>query len=159
MIHPHKIPSVSVSEVTQTMIFKVLWDSLPSKSFISGLWLREYAKTPLWKNCFLNILPVKEYFYFKFYFGNIILCTPGERGLWEQAPEEDRISYALDLEEKTNGRVTARWDAVKDMAVELKKEYAKRFPYTYKGIVGHHYTLEQQKLITGALNKQFWDSF
>ena len=159
MAYLQEIPPVGVPDIAQTIVFKTLWDRLPSKSFISGLWLREYVRTPLWKNCFLNILPVKEYPYFRFYFGNIILCTPGERGLFMDGTEEERISYALDLEEKTNSRVTARWDEVKQLEAELLVQYSKSFPTTRGMLIGYQYSLEEQKSIVGALNKQFWDSF
>ena len=159
MAYLQEIPPVGVPDIAQTIVFKTLWDRLPSKSFISGLWLREYVRTPLWKNCFLNILPVKEYPYFRFYFGNIILCTPGERGLFMDGTEEERISYALNLEEKTNGRTTARWGEVKQLESELRIQYAKSFPTTRGMLIQYKYSLEEQKSIVGALNKQFWDSF
>ena len=73
--------------------------------------------------------------------------------------EEERISYALDLEEKTNGRTTARWDEVKQLESELLVQYSKSFPTTRGMLVGYQYSLEEQKSIVGALNKQFWDSF
>ena len=73
--------------------------------------------------------------------------------------EEERISYALDFEEKTNSRVTARWDEVKQLEAELLVQYDKSFPTTRGMLVGYQYSLEEQKSIVGALNKQFWDSF
>ena len=73
--------------------------------------------------------------------------------------EEERISYALDLEEKTNGRVTARWDEVKQLEAELLTQYSKSFPTTRGMLIQYKYSLEEQKSIVGALNKQFWDSF
>ena len=73
--------------------------------------------------------------------------------------EEERISYALDLEEKTNSRTTARWGEVKQLESELRIQYSKSFPTTRGMLVGHQYSLEEQKSIVGALNKQFWDSF
>ena len=155
----HEIESLSVSEVAQTMIFKTLWDRLPSKSFISGLWLREYVRTPLWKNCFLHVLSVKEYPYMRYYFGNIVLCTPEEKSLYEQASEEERISYALDIEEKSKGRSTANWDGVKSLQSDLLVQYHKSFPATRGMIVGYRYSLEEQQAIIGRLNKEFWDSF
>ena len=160
MADNHKIEPLRVSDVAQTLIFKTLWSRLPSKSFISGLWLREYVNTPLWGNCFLYILPAEKYRYFKHYFGNIILCTPGERGLWMQGSDEDRIQYSLDIEEKkSGGKCTANWSGVHELETELKKQYVKSFPFTYKGIVAYHYTLDDQQRIIGRLNKEFWHSF
>jgi hypothetical protein len=159
MTNNHNIEPLKVFEAAQIVIFKTLWDRLPNKSFISGLWLRSYTHTPLWMNCFCYVLPTTKYHYLKYYFGNIILCTPGEKGLWEQATEEERISYALDLEEKSRGKSTANWDAVKEMEIELKILYQKYFPITYKGIINYHYPLEYQKKILNKLNKDFWNSF
>ncbi len=155
----HEIEPPRASEVAMRLIRNILWQKLPKKSFISGLWLRSYERTPLFPNCFLHVLPIDKYRCFKYFFGNIILVTPGEKGLWEQATEEERIQYALDLEEKSGGSSTADWKSVKALAEELKQEYAKSFPVTYKGIVRYSYTIDDQKLIVGRLNKEFWEGF
>jgi hypothetical protein len=147
----------SASQVAQIMVFNTLWRQLPQKSFISGLWLRNYNNTPLWVNCFLNVLPVDKYRYFRHYFGNIILVTPGEKGLWEQASEENRISYALSIEQNSRGRSTANWKAVRELEQDLKLQYARSFPITKGIMVNHQYTLEEQKKILGKLNAQFWE--
>ena len=159
MANNHDITPARVSEVAMKLIFQTLWRQLPKKSFVSGLWLRSYDNTPLWDNCFVHILPVDKFKYFKYYFGNIILVSPGERGLWLQGSDEERIQYALDIEEKSDGRSTANWKGVAELEEALKKEYNKSFPYTYRGIVGYLYTLDEQKAIVGRLNKDFWDSF
>lgn len=155
----HEIEPPRASEVAMRLIRNILWQRLPKKSFVSGLWLRSYENTPLWSNCFLHILPIDKYRCFKYFFGNIILVTPGEKGLWEQATEEERIQYALDLEEKSGGSGTADWKAVKSLEEELKKEYVKNFPVTYKGIIRYSYTIDDQKAIVGRLNKEFWEGF
>lgn len=154
-----EITPPDMADVAQTIIFKTLWDRLPAKSFVSGLWLRSYVNTPLWQNCFLRILPVKDYGYFRWYFGNIILCTPGEKGLFEQGSEEERIAYALDIEQNSRGKASARWGAVRDMENELKTLYKKKFPGTHGMLVNYSYSLEEQQRIIGRLNKEFWDSF
>jgi hypothetical protein len=155
----HKIEPPRVSEVAMTLIRKTIWQRLSNKSVVTGLWLRTYEHTPLYANCFLHVLPIVKYPYFKYFFGNIILVTPGEHGLWSQGSEEDRIQYALDLEEKSRGKSTADWKAVKQLESELLIQYKKSFPVTYKGMIGYSYTLDQQKLIVGRLNKEFWHSF
>ena len=155
----NNIAPVKVSDVTQLIAFKTIWDRLPRKSFISGLWLRSYWNTPLWQNCFLNILSVRDYPYFRFYFGNIIMVTPGERGLWSQGKEEDRISYALDIEEKSRGASTANWGVVKALEEDLKFAYKKHFPSTRGIFLDYRYDLKDQIKITGELNKKFWDEF
>jgi hypothetical protein len=154
-----EIENPSVSQVTQIMVFNTLWRQLPQKSFISGLWLRNYNNTPLWPNCFLNVLPVDKYRYFRHYFGNIILVTPGEKGLWEQASEESRIAYALEIEQNSRGKSTANWSAVKELEQDLKLQYTKSFPITKGFMINHQYSLSEHQAIVGNLNKQFWDSF
>lgn len=147
------------SEVTMMLIRKTIWERTPNKSIVSGLWLRSYLKTDLWGNCFCHVLPVREYPYFKYYMKGIALLTPGETGLWMQGTTEERIQYALDFEEKSAGKNTARWDILAKIEIELLAEYRKHFSYTYKGIVDYKYSLEEQQFKIGALNKQFWESF
>lgn len=153
----HQIQLPGVSLVAERIIFKTLWDRLPKKSFISGMWLRDYFNTPLWGNCFMRVLPVNKYPYMRFYFGNIILLTPGERALYEQCTPESLIHYSLEIEEKSGGRCTANWDAVKELETELLVEYKKYFPYTVRGIVGYKFTLQEQQALIGHLNKKFID--
>jgi len=155
----HEITPPRVSEVAETLIFQTIWNRMPNKSFISGLWLREFYRTPVWKNCFLNVLPVKDYPYFRFYCGGIILLTPGERSLYLQCTPESLINYSLDIEERTGGKGTANWKAIDDLKTELLVLYKKNFPVTYKGIIGHRYTFDDQQRIVGPLNKKFWDGF
>ena len=151
----HQIQLPRVSQVAEQMIFKTLWDRLPKRSFISDIWLRDYAKTPLFNNCFAHVLSVKEYPYFRMYYGNIILCTIGEKALWDQASEEALINYALDIEERSEGRCTARWDNVKELKKDLIVLYKKYFPYTVNGIVNYKFSLDEQRTLVGYLNKKF----
>jgi len=155
----NEITPLKASDVAQTMIFKVIWSRLPSKSFISGLWLRTFVNTPLWMNCFTYILPPDKYRYFKFYMGNVILTTPGERGLYMDGTEEDRIAYALDLEEKSRGASSANWSAVRELEEDLKVLYKKHFPSTRGMFLNYTYTLEDQEKIVGKLNREFWRDF
>ena len=154
-----EITPPTISEVAQLMIFKTTWNRLPQKSFISGLWLRSYDHTKLWANCFTHILPVKDYPYFRHYFGNIILSTPGERGLWLDGSEEERISYALSLEQQSRGKTTARWNDVKALADDLKKEYRKNFPNVRGILIDYRYSMQEQQHVLGKMNKDFWKSF
>jgi hypothetical protein len=147
-----------VSEIAQRLIFNTLWSYSSKKSLISGLWLREYENTPLFPNCFLHVLPVDKFRYFKYYLGNIILVTPGERGLWLQGTEEERIQYALDFEDKTKGKQTVAWNEIKRLEASLTDEYKKVFPSTVGMIVGYKYSLHKQKEIIGKLNKEFIES-
>jgi len=153
------IASPRASEVAMQMIFKILWDGMPKKSFVTGLWLRSYVNTPLWNNCFLHVLPVKQSPYFRFLYANIILVTPAERALYDQCTPESLIHYSLEIEEKSRGKETARWDAVKELEEELKVLYKKHFPSTRGMSLNYTYTLEDQERIVGKLNREFWDGF
>ncbi|MBK5202148.1 MAG: hypothetical protein JJE45_00300 [Prolixibacteraceae bacterium] len=155
----HEITPPRASEVAETLIFQEIWKRVPNKSFVSGLWLRDFYRTPLWKNCFLNIIPVKDYPNFRFYCGNIVLLTPGERALYLQCTPESLIHYALDIEERTGGKATANWKAIDDLKAELLVIYKKHFPFTYKHIIGYKYPMRDVELIVGHLNAEFWDSF
>lgn len=159
MNNAHEIPMPGVDDVTQTIIFKTLWDRVPKKSFVSGLWLRVYDNTPLWPNCFCRVLPERDFPYMRMYFGNIVLCTPSERALWMQAKEEDRISYALDVEEQSRGKSTCNWEGMKSLAEDLRALYKKEFPATRGIMVNYQYTLDDQRKILGRLNREFWENY
>jgi len=158
MTNIHQIEPPRASEVAMTLIRKTIWQQFSHKSVVSGLWLREYVNTPLWANCFLHVLPVKGYPYFKYYMKAIALVTPGEAGLWMQATAEERIQYSLDFEEKSRGKNTADWTVLSRLEAELLAEYRKYFPYTVKGIVGYKFTLNEQQAVIGHLNKKFIES-
>lgn len=153
-----EIENLKNSEIAQIMIFKNLWRFLPNKSCISGLWLRTYANTPLWSNCFLHVLNPVKWRYFRFYYRNIVLVTPGERGLLMQGTEEERIQYALEIEEKTRGEKTAEWGKIKTLESELKSEYRRYFPSTKGMFLNYQYSLKEQSEIIGKLNKKFIDN-
>lgn len=154
-----EITPIKPSEAAMTIIYKTIWQRIPNRSFVTGLWLRTYYGTELFFNCFTHVLPVKEYPYFAFYFGNIVLLTPGERALWTKATEEARIQYALDIEERTRGRDTANWGALHDLEAELLKSYAKHFPSTRGMFINYRYTLIEQANIVRKLNQEFWSGF
>jgi hypothetical protein len=154
----HKIEPPRASEIAMTVVRKTIWQRFPNRSVVSGFWLRSYARTPLFPNCFLHVLPVSEYSYFKYYMKGIVLVSPGERGLWMEGTAEDRIQYSLDIEEKSGGKNTANWAVLSHLEAELLAEYKKYFPYTVNGIVGYKFTLEEQKALVGYLNKKFFDS-
>jgi hypothetical protein len=141
------------SKVAMALIYRILWSKLPRKSIVSGLWLREYEGTPLFPNCFLNVLPPAKYPYFRFYLKNYILVTPGEAGLWQQATEEERIQYSLSIEEKGKGK--ADWDVLKQLEVVLKEEYKKYFPSTRGIFLNYTYSMEEQKRILSVLNEKY----
>ena len=72
--------------------------------------------------------------------------------------EEARISYALELEERTNGKNTADWAKIKALEEELKVEYGKYFPTRRGLIIGYKYSLTEQLEIVGMLNKKYLES-
>jgi hypothetical protein len=154
-----EIENAKVSEITRTLMFNTMWKRMPQRSFVSGLWLRVYDKTQLFQNCFYHVLHSDKYPCFRYCFPNIILVSPGERGLLLQGTEEERIQYALDIEEKSRGKNTANWQAVKDLEVELLALYKKHFPITKGFIINYQYSLREQQQVVGRLNKEFWESF
>lgn len=143
------------SEIAMALIRRILWSTYQRKSFVSGLWLRTYFGTVLWANCFLHVLSIEKFRYFKYYYKNIILVSPGEAGLWHQGSEEERIGYALTIEQNSRGEATADWNKLKALAIELKEEYQEYFPLTKNGIVGYRYPLDEQGKIISKLNKKF----
>jgi len=155
----HQITPPGISLIAEQLIFKTLWDRLPKKSFVTGLWLRSYVNTPLWNNCFLHVLPVKQYPYFKYLYANILLVTPAEKAIYEQCTPESLIHYALEIEEKSKGASTANWGAVRELEEELKVLYKKHFPSTRGMFLNYTYTLQDQERIIGKLNREFWRDF
>jgi hypothetical protein len=117
-------------------------------------------QTPFLYNCFCHVLAKgqNKWPYFKWYYRNIQLITPLEHHLWDFGTEEQRINYALELEQKSNGKVTANWQALKDLEDELKVEYRKYFPSTRGLMVGQKYNLTEQQMIVGMLNERYMES-
>jgi hypothetical protein len=158
MSNYHIIGQAKYSDFARVALFKTLWANLPKKSFLSGLWLRAYENTPLMPNCFCHILQPDKYPGFQMYFGNIILLTPGERGLYLQGKEEERIQYSLDLEESSQGKTTADWSRIKALEASLKVDYAKLFPSTRWGLIAYQYSLQDILAIVGPLNKKYLEN-
>jgi hypothetical protein len=150
----------SGAHLTQVMLFKQFWLMSNKKSFVSGLFLRDYLNTALFLNCFAHVLAKapNKYPYFKHYARNIVLLTPGEHALWDQGTEEARISYALEVEAATGGKSTADWAKLKALEEDLKVEYKKVFPTTIGIIIGFKYTPEEVFSKIGELNKKYWIS-
>jgi len=156
-----QIPMPGTGKVAESMIFKTIWITRSRRSFLTGIWLREFHPGhPFWFNLFAHVLPkaMNKYPYFRFYYKNIILLTPGEHALMDQGTEEARISYALELEERTNGKNTADWAKIKALEEELKVEYGKYFPTRRGLIIGYKYSLTEQLEIVGMLNKKYLES-
>lgn len=141
------------ARLTQVALFKQIWLFSDKRSFVSGLFLREYMNTDLFFNCFAHVLPKAQnkYPYFKYYAKNIRLVTPGEHGLFDQGTEKERKTYAKEVE-------TADWQPLYDLRDELKEEYKKYFPSTRGLLIGYKYSPEEVFQIIGQLNRQFWAS-
>jgi hypothetical protein len=151
----HEFEPPRVSEIAMRLVRNTLWRHVPKKSVVSGLWLRSFENTPLFANCFLHVLPIKEFPMFKYYMKNIILCTPGEKSLYEQCTEESLIQYSLTLEQESKGKARADWGFLKTLEGVLRAEYKHSFPITRHGIVGYNYSLDEQQQIIGRLNQKF----
>ncbi len=139
------------AHLTKTMIFKEIWDRSDKRSMVSGLFLRNYARTDLFFNCFAHVLAkgLNKYPYFKYYAKNIVLLTPGEHALLDQGTEEARISYALDHK-------GADWGPLYKLRDELEKEYKKVFPTTKGMLIGYKYSPAEQMAKVGNLNQKYF---
>jgi hypothetical protein len=145
------------SQITEMLLFKQIWAHSDKKSFLTGLWLREFVNTPFFPSLFAHVLPKgqNKYVYFKYYSRNIILLTPGEHALYDQGTEEARIQYTLDVEEQSGGQATCDWAKLKALEIELLAEYKKVFPSSVGMIIGVKYSVEEQTEKIGKLNKAF----
>ncbi len=153
------IPNGDVTRITQIMLFKQIWLLSNKRSYLTGIFLREYFGTDLFLNLFAHVLPKAQNKYplFKHYARNIVLLSPGEHGLWDQGTEEARITYALEVEAATGGKTTADWDKLKALETSLKEEYKKVFPTTVGMIIGVKYSPEEVAAKIGKLNRQYWE--
>ena len=153
------IPNGDVTRITQIMLFKQIWLLSNKRSYLTGIFLREYFGTDLFLNLFAHVLPKAQNKYplFKHYARNIVLLSPGEHGLWDQGTEEARIAYSLEIEAATGGRAKADWDKLKALEASLKEEYKKVFPTTIGMIIGVKYSPEEVAAKTGKLNRQYWE--
>ena len=154
------VPMPGPGKIAETMIFNVIWKTRERKSFISGSILRDMEQTPFFYNCFCHVLAKgqNKWPYFKWYYRNIQLITPLEHHLWDFGTEEQRINYALELEEKSGGKTTADWAKLKALEEELKEEYKKYFPTTRGLMIGQKYNLMEVMAIVGMLNERYMAS-
>ena len=155
-----EIPILKPSQLAERTIFEVIWKTRPRRSFISGSILRDMEQTPFFYNCFSHILSKSQskWPYMKHYYKNIQLLSPMEHWLWDFGTEDQRINYALELEEKSNGKVTADWAKMKALEEDLKKEYKKYFPTTRGMMIGIKYNLMEVGSIVGMLNERYMES-
>ena len=150
--------NIKLSHVADLLVYKMAWQVYPKKSFITGLWLRDFENTEIFLNCFTHVLNKTKYPYFRRYLKAIVLTTPAERSAWMNGQEADQISYSQEVEKQFGGRINADWKKLEDLAEILKKEYEDNFPYTHKGIVGYPYNLNEQLEIISRLNKKYLEN-
>lgn len=145
---------------TEKILFERIWMRSGKRSEISGLHLRQYRGKDMWYSCFAHILAKgqNKYHHFKFLAANIMLMDPHEHHLYDHGTEEQRISYALDLEQKTKGRGTADWQKLKDRKEELEKLYEKHFPSTFSGILNYKYSPDEVFKVVGELNRIYFEA-
>lgn len=155
------LDGLPISQQTEVAVFKMVWSLNPPRSFISGFWLREFMGSPFFFNLFAHVLPKAQnkFPYFRYYYKNIVLLTPGEHALWDNGTEEARISYALDVEEKSGGKTKVDWNKLKSLEEELKLEYKKIFPTTKGLIIGYKYDKEEIMERVGGLNRQYLEEY
>ena len=156
----HQVTPLNPSQLTEMALFRMIWDKSDKKSFITGVWLRDYLATPLWPNCFMHVLAKgqNKWPHFKYYAKNISLGTPLEHSLWDDGTEEARLNYSLEIEEASGGRNKADWQKLKDLEVELLKEYKLYFPTTKGMIIGVRYSGEEVYDTISHLNRVYFDS-
>lgn len=145
-------------EMSESLMFNILWRHLPRKSFVSGLPLKMFPhKHPLWYNLFAHVLSKAKnrYPHFKLYFKNIVFLTPHEHFLYDQGTGAARIQYALEVEERSRGKSTVDWARLDILREDLKEEYAEAFPGN-KGIMrGYKYSPDEVAKIILKKNKQY----
>lgn len=138
-------------------IFRVVWITRVKKSFLTGFWLRSYESTPLFYNMFAHVLAKgqNKYPYFRNYFKNIVLLTPGEHALYDQGTEEQRILYSAEVEMSSGGKNKADWAKLEALGEELKEEYKKHFPSHRGLLIGIKYSPEEVREIITNLNRKY----
>ena len=146
---------VSLTEVhadTQSALFRQIWIMSNRKSFLSGLWLRDWLNTPQFPSLFAHMLPKgqNQYPHFGLYVKNVRLLTPTEHHLLDNGTEEERISYSKKVK-------TADWSKITALQEELKEEYKKYFPTIKAGIINYKYSTEEVFNIMSKLNKDYWE--
>jgi hypothetical protein len=148
---------VSLTEVhadTQAALFRQIWIMSNRKSFLSGLWLRDWLNTPQFPSLFAHILPKgqNQFPHFALYARNVVMLTPLEHRMLDHGTEEERISYSKEVK-------TADWTRISDLRGDLEDEYRKHFPSTYSGIINYKYSTEEVFNIVSKLNKDYWVVF
>lgn len=143
---PEIIREVGQSEFAA---FKTLWHYMDHRSYLSGLYLRDFYNSPYFLNMFAHILPkAKNKFpHFRYYLRNIILLTPGEHVLLDVGTEEQRKEYTKLIK-------TADWDKIDVLRKDLLSEYNALFP-KMQGIMIMKYPEDDVRDVIRKLNGAF----
>jgi len=143
---PEIIREISQSEFAA---FKTLWHYMDHRSYLSGVYLRDFFNTPYFLNMFAHVLPKDKgkFPHFKYYLRNIILLTPGEHVLLDQGTEDQRISYSKTVK-------TADWGKIDILRKDLLSEYNAVFP-KMSGIMIMRYKEEEVRDVIRKLNGIF----
>jgi hypothetical protein len=138
---------------TEAGLFRQIWLMSNKRSFLSGLFLRDYFNTPQFPSIFAHILPKgqNQYPHFRLYAKNIRLLTPNEHHLLDNGTEEERISYSKKVK-------TADWGRIRALEKELKKEYKKHFPTTVGLIIGYKHTPSEVHQKISKMNRKYFTS-
>lgn len=133
-------------------LFKILWMLSNKKSYLSGLYLRDFEGTPFFWNCFAHVLAknLSKYPYFRLYMKNVILLTPGEHALLDHGTEKARKEY-------TEKYPNADWSKIDNLKEELLSQYKSLFPYSKGGLINYKYTPDEVRDVIVRMNGLFID--
>lgn len=143
---PQAITEVKESEFAA---FKTLWSYMDHRSYLSGLYLRDFYAGPYHLNMFAHVLPkAKNKFpHFRYYMRNIILLTPSEHALLDEGTQEQRESYSKLVPE-------ADWDRIDKLRADLLSEHNSLFP-KMQGIIIMRYNKDDVRVVIRKLNAIF----
>lgn len=136
-------------EESEWVAFKTLWSFIPDRrSYLSGLYLRDFYNSPYVLNLFAHVLPKGKFPYFRYYLRNIILLTPGEHALLDQGTEDQRTAYSKKVK-------TADWGKIDVLRKDLLSEYNAFFPKRKGLIIGIRYSEDEVRQVIRTMNMVF----
>ncbi|MBK5202155.1 MAG: hypothetical protein JJE45_00335 [Prolixibacteraceae bacterium] len=121
-IAPHtakeRISTIDFGFEDQLSMFHALWENAgDEKGYIicpfTGMRLNGFYGTDLWVNCFLHILPKKNYTYFKLNPANIAIAYPEFHRIVDAGTQKERAEHP-----------TWRFDLWDARVIAMKAEYA-----------------------------------
>lgn len=145
-----KMKLAEIEAQTEAQLFRQIWILSKKRSYLSGLFLRDFENTPQFPSCFAHTIGKKRFPFFRLYGGNIKLLTPHEHHLWDNGRKCDREEYR-------NAVKTADWQKLEKAKEELTALYQKHFPYSKNGMIYKYDTAEVHAVIR-KLNKEFFEA-